>query len=195
MILLIDNYDSFTHNLYQSFSMLQEEVVIVRNDRITPAQIKEMPLKGIVLSPGPGRPEEAGICIELIHELGAETPILGVCLGHQAIGVAFGAEVRESGKILHGKESLIFHNRSLLFKGVSLPFKAGRYHSLIVENRNLPSELRVEAEDEEGNIMALSHKTLPLFGLQFHPESIMTSEGQKIIKNFADFINTRGVSC
>lgn len=187
MILLIDNYDSFTYNLYQVLSTLKEDVKVVRNDQISVAEIETMNLKGIVISPGPGRPEDAGICIELIQKLGKTIPILGVCLGHQAIGCAFGAQVVPSVRILHGKESLIFHYRSVLFQGVSLPFKAGRYHSLIVDRKDLPDSLQVEAEDPQGNIMALSHKTLPIFGLQFHPESILTLEGQKIIENFLQF--------
>lgn len=195
MILLIDNYDSFTHNLYQAFSMLEEEVVVVRNDQISIEEIEKMNLKGIVLSPGPGRPEEAGICIEVIQNLGSKLPILGVCLGHQAIGVAFGANVGRAKEILHGKDSLVFHFRGPLFQGVSLPFKAGRYHSLIVEQEQLPVSLKVEAEDAGGNIMALSHASLPIFGVQFHPESIMTAEGQKIIKNFADYCTRKGAIC
>jgi len=187
MILLIDNYDSFTYNLYQALLTLKEDVQVVRNDQISLAEIETMDLKGIVISPGPGRPEDAGICIELIQKLGKSVPILGICLGHQAIGCAFGAQVVRSAHILHGKESLIFHYRSVLFQGVSLPFKAGRYHSLIVDRKDLPDCLQVEAEDPQGNIMALSHKTLPLFGLQFHPESILTLEGQKMIENFLQF--------
>lgn len=187
MILLIDNYDSFTHNLHQAFIMLQEKVHIVRNDQISIAQIEKMPLKGIVLSPGPGRPEDAGICIELIQKIGRKIPILGVCLGHQAIGMAFGGQVVGAKTILHGKDSLIFHYRGPLFKEVSLPFRAGRYHSLIVDHQDLPCELKVDAEDAEGNVMALSHQSFPIFGVQFHPESILTPEGQKIIKNFTDF--------
>lgn len=192
MILLIDNYDSFTHNLYQSFSMLERHVHIARNDRISIRQIEDMPIEGIVLSPGPGRPENAGICLEIIQKLGRRTPILGVCLGHQAIGMAFGGKVAQAKEILHGKDSLIFHYRSFLFEGVSLPFRAGRYHSLIVDHEDLPGELKVEAEDVEGNIMALAHRTLPIFGVQFHPESMMTLEGQKIIKNFVDFCTCFG---
>ena len=195
MILLIDNYDSFTHNLYQAFAMLDEQVVVVRNDQISIDEIEGMNLKGIVLSPGPGRPEDAGICIEVIQKLGRKMPILGVCLGHQAIGAAFGAAVGRANEILHGKDSLIFHFRGPLFQGVSLPFKAGRYHSLIVEQLNLPTNLLVEAEDAGGNIMALSHVTYPIFGVQFHPESIMTAEGQKIIKNFADYCTQREKVC
>ncbi len=191
MILLIDNYDSFTYNLFQAFAVLQEQIRIERNDRISIEEIEKMDLKGIVLSPGPGRPEDAGICIEAIQKLGHKIPIFGVCLGHQAIGIAFGGKVARATRILHGKDSLIFHNDSDLFRGVSLSFTAGRYHSLIVEREGLPDELRVDAEDPDGCIMALSHQTRPIFGLQFHPESVMTSEGPKIIKNFVDYCNAR----
>lgn len=196
MILLIDNYDSFTHNLYQAFLMLGENVRVVRNDQISIEQIEAMDPKAIVLSPGPGRPEDAGICIEVVQKLGSKIPILGVCLGHQAIGIAFGGKVVGAKEILHGKESHIFHYRGTLFKDVSLPFKAGRYHSLIVDQQDLPVILKVEAEDAAGNVMALSHQSYPVFGFQFHPESIMTSEGQKMIKNFVEFstcfINNKG---
>jgi len=187
MILLIDNYDSFTYNLYQALSLLDREVKVVRNDLITIEEIKAMRVDGIVLSPGPGVPEDAGICIELIQKLGsAKVPILGVCLGHQAIGAAFGATLKRADLILHGKQSLIFHHRGLLFKNISLPFKAGRYHSLIVSKNNLPSTLIIEAEDAAGHIMALSHQTLPIFGVQFHPESILTPEGGQILKTFVE---------
>jgi anthranilate synthase component 2 len=186
VILLIDNYDSFTHNLYQAFAILGEEVHLVRNNGITIDQIEQMDPKGIVLSPGPGRPENSGICIEVIQKLGMKIPILGICLGHQAISIAFGGKVVGANRIFHGKESLIFHKGNFLFQNVSLPFKAGRYHSLVVET-NLPLELTVDASDAEGTIMALSHKFFPIFGLQFHPESIMTTEGQTILKNFITF--------
>lgn len=189
MILLIDNYDSFTHNLYQAFSMLQEQLLVVRNDRSTVAEIDRMDIRGIVLSPGPGRPEDAGICVEVIRALGDRIPILGVCLGHQAIGAAFGAKVIGAKEILHGKSSPIFHYRGPLFTGLSLPFKAGRYHSLIVAEEDFPDVLQVEAEDAEGHIMALSHRSFPIFGVQFHPESILTPEGQKLIKNFISLCN------
>lgn len=187
MILLIDNYDSFTYNLFQVLSVLNEEIRVVRNDQITIEEIQAMNVKGIVLSPGPGHPNQAGICIEIIQKLGPTTPILGVCLGHQAIGAAFGGTVDRAEEVLHGKESAIFHFRGPLFKGVSLPFKAGRYHSLIVEDTTLPLELKVDAEDSSGHIMALSHRTYPIFGVQFHPESILTPEGPKIMKNFVEF--------
>lgn len=198
MILIIDNYDSFTHNIYQALSILQANVQVIRNDKVTVADIEKMDLRGIVLSPGPGHPEDAGICIELIQKLGSKIPILGVCLGHQAIGAAFGAHVNQAKDIYHGKESLIFHGRKNIFKGISLPFKAGRYHSLIVDNETLPDTLEVTAEDASGQIMALKHKLYPLFGVQFHPESILTPEGNKIMKNFLDFChlyNNKELTC
>lgn len=186
MILIIDNYDSFTYNLYQAFATLHSDVRVIRNDKITIAEIKQLAPQGIVLSPGPGNPTQAGICMDVVKQLGGQIPILGVCLGHQAIGAAFGAKVDLAPEPLHGKESLIFHNRGKLFKNVHLPFKAARYHSLIVESENLPNELVIEAEDIQGNIMSLSHRSLPIYGVQFHPESILTPEGEQIMKNFVE---------
>ncbi len=184
MILLIDNYDSFTYNLYQALCQLGVDVTVVRNDNITIDEILAMSVSGIVLSPGPGRPEEAGICIDVIKKLGKHIPILGVCLGHQAIGAAFGAIVERAESILHGKESFVFHRRSPLFNGISLPFKAGRYHSLVVREKDFPDDLQVDAEDCHGEIMALSHHSYPIYGVQFHPESILTPEGNQILSNF-----------
>jgi anthranilate synthase component 2 len=184
MLLIIDNYDSFTYNLYQAIATDYEDVKVVRNDQITLEEIEKLNPKGIVITPGPGRPESAGICIEAIRKFGPKVPILGVCLGHQAIGLAFGAEINRSADIMHGKDSLIFHNRKHLFKGMPLPFKAGRYHSLLVEK--LPTELVVDAETPDGLIMAMHHKEYPVYGVQFHPESILTPEGKKIIQNFLE---------
>lgn len=194
MILLIDNYDSFTYNLYQALAVLHPEIRVARNDQISLKEIEAMPIDGIVLSPGPGRPEEAGICIEVIQKCGPKIPLLGICLGHQAIGIAYGARVSALDEILHGKESAIFHRRGQLFKGVSLPLTAGRYHSLIVEANDLPDSLQVDAEDAAGHVMALSHRTFPIFGLQFHPESILTPEGQKILKNFVEVVAHASIS-
>lgn len=182
MILIIDNYDSFTYNLYQAIAEIAGDVKVVRNDQITMEEIEKLAPKGIILSPGPGRPEESGVCLDVIKK--SKVPVLGVCLGHQAIGLTFGAEVSRSPEILHGKESLIFHTRKKLFKGMSLPFKAGRYHSLRV--KNLPPVLHVDAETPDGMVMALSHETRPLFGVQFHPESILTPEGKTLLKNFVE---------
>lgn len=186
MILLIDNYDSFTYNLYQALSLLNVEVTVVRNDKLSVEKILTLNIDGIVISPGPGTPEKAGICVELIQKLEGKVPLLGVCLGHQAIGYAFGGEVKRADAIFHGKDSLIFHSRGLLFKKMPLPFKAGRYHSLIVSKKDFPTSLVIEAEDTSGHIMALSHKTFPIFGVQFHPESILTPEGNQIFKNFIE---------
>lgn len=184
MILLIDNYDSFTYNLYQALSSFSMEVTVVRNDAISIEEIERLNVEGIVLSPGPGGPEEAGICIEVIQALGNRVPILGICLGHQAIGKAFGAKIERAQEVLHGKESLIFHHRKDLFLRLPLPFAAGRYHSLVVSPDEFPSCLNIDAEDAKGTIMALSHQTFPIFGLQFHPESILTPEGKTLLKNF-----------
>lgn len=188
MILLIDNYDSFTYNLYQAFVIAGAEVEVVRNDKITLSEIQNLSnLEGIVLSPGPGHPHQAGICIDVIKNFGSHVPIFGVCLGHQAIGAAFGGTVDLADRVLHGKPSLIFHNRGVLFKQVHLPFTAARYHSLVVKKFDLPTVLSVEAEDAEGNIMALAHREYPIFGVQFHPESILTPEGQQIVNNFVEY--------
>lgn len=184
MFLIIDNYDSFTYNLYQAFAAEYPKVKVVRNDEMTLEEIEQLNPKGMILSPGPGRPESAGICIDAIQQFGSKIPILGICLGHQAIGLVFGAEVNPSSEILHGKESFIFHNRQKLFKGLPLPFKAGRYHSLLVEK--LSDDLVVDAETPEGLVMAIHHKTYPVYGLQFHPESILTPDGKKIVRNFLE---------
>ena len=193
MLLLIDNYDSFTYNLYQALAVLTKDVQVVRNDAISIDEIRKRKPSGIILSPGPGRPEHAGICIDVIKELGGEFPILGVCLGHQAIGAAFGASIVRAAEPLHGKDSLIFHNRGKMFKQVHLPFKAGRYHSLIVDRNTLPVDLIIEAEDVKGSIMALSHRHLPIFGVQFHPESILTPEGGQILQNFVEECNAKAI--
>lgn len=182
MLLIIDNHDSFTYNLYQAFAAFYPDVKIVKNDAITIEEIEQLNPIGIVLSPGPGRPEDAGICMDAIRYFQGKIPILGVCLGHQAIGLCFGASVTRAGEILHGKESLIFHSRKGIFEGMPLPFKAGRYHSLIVEK--LPSELIVDAESPQGFVMGMHHQTLPIYGVQFHPESILTPEGATLLKNF-----------
>ncbi len=182
MILLIDNYDSFTYNLYQAVSTLGIEVKVVRNDQITLQEIETLAPKGIIISPGPGRPEDAGISVELIREFGPKIPILGVCLGHQAIGLVYGTKVIQSPAILHGKESLVFHSRKNLFKGMPLPFKAGRYHSLAIEG----GDLEIEAETADGIAMGVKHRSHPVYGVQFHPESVLTPEGMTLLKNFVE---------
>lgn len=188
MILIIDNYDSFTYNLFQAIAPLYAKVKIVRNDKITIEEIKQLNPKGIVLSPGPGRPENAGICVNLIRAIVMGTvdpiPLLGVCLGHQVITIALGGRVIQAHEIIHGKQDSIFHCQEGIYHSLSLPFKAGRYHSLVAERESLPSTLIVEAENENKLVMGIRHHTLPLYGVQFHPESILTPEGKTLLKSF-----------
>ncbi len=191
MILLIDNYDSFTYNLYQAIVLTGSQVKVVRNDKITINEIKQIKeLTGIVLSPGPKHPRDAGICIEILQQLAGYVPIFGVCLGHQSIGVAFGGIVDLATEVLHGKPSMIFHKDSLLFKGMGMPFQAARYHSLTIKYEQFPECLQIDAVDKDDNIMSVSHKQYPIFGVQFHPESILTPEGQKIVDNFVKFCSS-----
>jgi anthranilate synthase component 2 len=182
MILIIDNYDSFTYNLYQGIAPFSTDIQVVRNDKITLEEIKALKPSGIILSPGPGRPENAGLCIELIRT--TEIPLLGVCLGHQAITMAFGGKVISAPTILHGKSDLISYTGTTIYKGLPLPFEAGRYHSLLVERASLPAELRIEAINDEDLIMGIRHRTRPIYGVQFHPESILTPQGSLLLKNF-----------
>jgi anthranilate synthase component II len=188
MLLIIDNYDSFTYNLYQAVAPLYPYIRLFRNDKITLEMIQDMQPQGIILSPGPGRPEEAGICVDLIAAMDKgyipATPLLGVCLGHQAITIAFGGLVVIADEIVHGKDDLIFHNQTGLFKSLSNPFKAGRYHSLIAEQSTLPATLIVDAENAQQKIMGIRHQSLPIFGVQFHPESILTPEGPLLLQTF-----------
>ena len=185
MILIIDNYDSFTHNLYQLIGELNPDIKVVRNDKITIPEIEELNPDHIIISPGPGNPQQAGICLELIKRLSGKYPILGVCLGHQAIGEAFGGNVVHAPEIVHGKSDRIhILKESSLLKGMEEGFQAARYHSLIVEPESLPSCLEVIAETKKHEIMALQHKQYKIYGVQFHPESIMTPEGRTILKNF-----------
>ncbi|MBU1913341.1 MAG: aminodeoxychorismate/anthranilate synthase component II, partial [Candidatus Omnitrophica bacterium] len=174
MILMIDNYDSFTYNLVQYLSELGEKLVVYRNDKISIEEIKKMKPEHIVISPGPGRPSEAGISEEVIKEFGQNIPLLGVCLGHQAIGEVFGGKVIRADKLMHGKTSQIYHNNSPIFKGLSNPFEATRYHSLIVEKKSLPSVFQITAWTKDNEIMGIAHKNFPIWGVQFHPESILT---------------------
>lgn len=185
MILLLDNYDSFTYNLYQALSELGADVVVHRNDQVTVADVKQMlpALDGIVVSPGPCTPREAGISVEMIRHLAGEVPILGVCLGHQAIGEAFGGIVKRAPHLMHGKTSMIHHDGKGIYAGLPNPFQATRYHSLIVEQASLPPELEVTAW-ADGLIMGVRHKTLPVDGIQFHPESILTPHGKDLLANF-----------
>ncbi len=184
MILIIDNYDSFTYNLYQLVAQLNTVVRVIRNDKITVNEVKQLHPAGIILSPGPGRPEDAGICVDLIRTLDPETPLLGVCLGHQAIVTAYGGSVITAPEIVHGKPADIHHNKQGIYQGLSMPFQAGRYHSLVAERAALPSILTIEAENTAGLIMGIRHIHLPVFGVQFHPESILTPEGNRLLTNF-----------
>ncbi|MCW5829625.1 MAG: aminodeoxychorismate/anthranilate synthase component II [Deltaproteobacteria bacterium] len=184
MILLIDNYDSFTYNLYQYLAELGAEVKVVRNDRITVEEIEKLAPKGIVVSPGPCTPDEAGISLDVFGKLPGKLPILGVCLGHQSMGQAFGGKVIRAKLPMHGKTSQIHHDGKGVFAGLANPFEATRYHSLVVEKASLPLVLEVSAWTDDGEIMGLRHKSLPVEGVQFHPESILTVEGKKLIANF-----------
>ena len=184
MILLIDNYDSFTYNVYQYAGSLDPDIKVVRNDKITLDEIREMKPDKIIISPGPGTPDDAGVSIDVILKLGREIPILGICLGHQCIGQAFGATVSYAKKLCHGKYSMVELGDSPMFEGIKSPMQAARYHSLAVIEGTLPDCLKVTAKTDDGEIMALEHKDYPIYGLQFHPESIYTPEGMKLIENF-----------
>jgi anthranilate synthase component 2 len=185
MILLLDNYDSFTFNLYQALSELGADVLVVRNDKISVDEVELMAprLDGIVISPGPCTPAEAGISVPLVQRLAGQTPILGVCLGHQAVGAAFGGTIARAPRLMHGKVSPISHNGQGVFAGLPNPFQATRYHSLIVERWNLPGELEMTAE-VDGLVMGFRHRSLPVEGVQFHPESILTPSGNDLLANF-----------
>ena len=184
MILLIDNYDSFTYNLYQYLCELGAEVSVVRNDKITLGQIRNMNPEKIVVSPGPCTPDKAGISNEVVREFGPIIPVLGVCLGHQCVGQTFGGIVGKAGEIMHGKTSLIHHDGEGVFSGIPSPFEAIRYHSLVVYEEDLPDELEVTAWTESGIVMGIRHKKYDIQGIQFHPESIMTQYGKEILGNF-----------
>lgn len=186
MILIIDNYDSFTYNLVQYLGELGADLLVYRNNKITVGEIAKIAPEKLVVSPGPCTPMEAGISIRAIREFAGKIPILGVCLGHQSIAVAFGGNVIRGAYPIHGKTSMIKHDGRTIFKDVDNPFEATRYHSLIVERETLPDILEVSAETDDGTIMAMRHKELPIEGVQFHPESILTGEGKKILKNFLD---------
>lgn len=191
MILLIDNYDSFVYNLYQFLAVEDPDVRLVRNDRITPEEAFSMKPDAIVISPGPGKPSDAGVCIELIRQLKGRIPILGVCLGHQAIGEAFGATVTHASRLMHGKTSLLTDVADdIIFKGIKKPVQVARYHSLSVQESTLPEELEVTARSEDGEIMAMRHREYLIYGLQFHPESVMTPEGSAMIRNFLETAGT-----
>ena len=184
MILLLDNYDSFTYNIYQLLSELGTEVEVIRHDCITVEEIRQRGYEALVISPGPGVPKEAGISEEAIRQLGPELPILGICLGHQAIGEVYGGKVVRAGAIVHGKSSALHHDGRGLYEGLPQNTPVARYHSLIVERESLPDCLEVASELEDGTIMGLRHKEYPVEGIQFHPESILTPEGHKMLANF-----------
>jgi len=184
MILMIDNYDSFTYNLVQYLGGLGANVKVFRNDKISIAKIRKLDPKKIVISPGPGRPENAGISCEVIKTFAGKIPILGVCLGHQAIGYVYGGRIVGAKYLMHGKTSMIYHNKKDIFKNIPNPFEATRYHSLLVEKKSLPRILEITAWTKEGEIMGLKHKDLPVWGVQFHPESILTKHGKDILDNF-----------
>ncbi len=186
MFILIDNYDSFTYNLYHYMAELGAEVEVFRNDEKTVAEIKAMKPEGIILSPGPKTPDDAGICLEVVETLAGDIPILGVCLGHQAIGQAFGGKVVRAPELMHGKTSEILHDGSGVFAGLPSPFVATRYHSLTLEPETFPDALTVTARTADGVIMALQHPEMALFGVQFHPESILTEHGHALLQNFID---------
>jgi anthranilate synthase/aminodeoxychorismate synthase-like glutamine amidotransferase len=185
MLLLIDNYDSFTYNLAQYFGELGATLLVRRNDELSLDEVEALRPEHIVISPGPGRPEEAGISIEVIRRFGSQTPVLGVCLGHQSIGIAFGGTVVRATELMHGKVSSVEHDGRGVFRGVSQPFVAGRYHSLVVAEP-LPDVLEAAARSEDGTIMAVRHRTFPIHGVQFHPESVLTNEGRHLLRNFLE---------
>ncbi len=187
MILVIDNYDSFTYNIVQELGELGAELTVYRNDKITVDEIRALKPDRIVISPGPGYPLDAGISLELIRELGSAVPILGICLGHQAIGEAYGGVVVHAPELMHGKTSMIYHGGDTIFGDIPDPFEATRYHSLIVEEESLPDCLMITARTASGEIMGFRHKRHPVIGVQFHPESILTTYGMKMLGNFMQF--------
>jgi anthranilate synthase component 2 len=186
MLLMIDNYDSFTYNLVQYFGELGEEVRVFRNDAITTDEVLRVSPEHIVISPGPCTPNEAGVSVPLIERFGGKVPILGVCLGHQSIGQAFGGKIVHARQVMHGKTSSIFHNNKGVFRGLPSPFIATRYHSLVIERESLPDCLEITAWTEDGEIMGIRHKTLSVEGVQFHPESVLSEHGHKILENFLE---------
>ena len=189
MLILIDNYDSFTYNVYHYLTELNASVKIYRNDKISTKEIKSLKPQAIILSPGPCTPNEAGICLELINEVKEDFPILGICLGHQSIGQAFKGSIIKCSEIMHGKIDKIKHYNHPLFRNIEDNFKATRYHSLIIDRNSLSTDFDIIAENDKKIIMGIAHKKLPIYGLQFHPESIGTNEGKSILKNFLEIIN------
>lgn len=188
MILLIDNYDSFSYNLYQLIGQIDDDINVFRNDKITLDEISELNPSMIVLSPGPGRPEDAGLCIDIVKEFYDKIPILGVCLGHQSICMAFGGVISYASELMHGKSSIISLSDDLIFEGLNKEITVGRYHSLSLKDKTLPKELKVIARSDDGEIMAVKHEKFNVYGLQFHPESILTPDGLSILTNFSKLI-------
>ena len=189
MILLIDNYDSFSYNLYQLIGQVNDDIEVYRNDKITPDEIEDLNPEAIILSPGPGRPEDAGICVDTVKKFHDKIPILGVCLGHQAICVAFGGKISYASKLMHGKSSIAKLNKDPIFKGLNDEITVGRYHSLSLFETTLPKDLRIISKTTDGGeIMAVKHEKYDIYGLQFHPESILTPDGITIIENFINKI-------
>lgn len=188
MILLIDNYDSFSYNLYQLIGQIDDDINVFRNDKITLDEISRLNPSMIVLSPGPGRPEDAGLCIDIVKEFYDKIPILGVCLGHQSICMAFGGVISYASELMHGKSSIISLSDDLIFEGLNKEITVGRYHSLSLKDKTLPKELKVIARSDDGEIMAVKHEKFNVYGLQFHPESILTPDGLSILTNFSELI-------
>jgi anthranilate synthase/aminodeoxychorismate synthase-like glutamine amidotransferase len=190
MLLVIDNYDSFTYNLVQYFGELGADIRVHRNDEVTVDEVEAMKPDRIVISPGPGRPENAGITVDVIRRLGPHVPVLGVCLGHQAIGMVYGGTVCRATAPMHGKTSAVVHDGKGVFAGIAEPFEAGRYHSLVIAKDSVPADLEVSARTrEDGTIMGVRHRTHPVHGVQFHPESVLTDEGKRILMNFLNLLN------
>ncbi len=189
MILVIDNYDSFTYNLVQMVGKMSPNIRVIRNQDMPVDEISALKPRGIILSPGPGRPEDAGITVEVVKKLGASIPILGVCLGHQSIGYAFGAKIVHAPEIMHGRASEVIHSGETILRSVSSPLIGGRYHSLVISNENFPDELKISSRTSDGIIMGIIHRKYPIEGIQFHPESILTPDGQQILHNWLEVYN------
>ena len=192
MFLFIDNYDSFTFNIVQYLEQMGEDVVVFRDDKVTVDRIDKLKPQVIFLSPGPGTPRDAGVTVDVVREFHKTIPIMGICLGHQSIGYAFGGEIVRAGRIMHGKVSPVHHDGRTIFAGLPDPFTAGRYHSLVVRPETLPSCLEVSARTAEGEIMGLRHKEFPVEGIQFHPESVLTPQGKRILRNFIKHLGRNG---
>ena len=192
-ILMIDNYDSFTYNLVQALLTIGAEVTVRTNDQITVEQARDLAPTHLMVSPGPGRPEDAGVSIEMIKAFSAQVPVLGVCLGHQALAVAFGGAVGSALSLMHGKSSPIYHDRKTIYEGLPNPFPAGRYHSLSVHEDRLPDVLAISAYTSDGEIMGVRHRSLPVEGVQFHPESLLTPAGDRLLQNFVERVPARSI--